>query len=233
MEKIKKLRKILKYNNLDGYLVPKNDEFFGEYVSENKDILKFISGFTGSYGFALILKKKNYLFVDGRYSLQAKIQTKNLFNIITIPNKLPHHLLNNKKLSIGFDPKLHTQHMMMQIFKKTKCKLIPLKKNLINTIWKRKLKEKIKKFYLLEDKYAGKSSKDKIKTILKIIKKNKIDFQFITASENVSWLLNLRGNDCDFSPLAKGYLIINKNNNIFFFCDAKKIDKKLKKKIKK
>ena len=231
MEKIKKLRKILKYNNLDGYLVPKNDEFFGEYVSENKDILKFISGFTGSYGFALILKKKNYLFVDGRYSLQAKTQTKNLFNIITIPNKLPHHLLNNKKLSIGFDPKLHTQHMMMQIFKKTKCKLIPLKKNLINTIWKRKLKEKIKKFYLLEDKYAGKSSKDKIKTILKIIKKNKIDFQFITASENVSWLLNLRGNDCDFSPLAKGYLIINKNNNIFFFCDTKKIDKKLKKKI--
>ena len=231
MEKIKKLRKLFKNNSLDGYLVPKNDEFFGEYVSKNKDILKYISGFSGSYGFALILKKKNYLFVDGRYTLQAKIQTKNLFNIITMPNKLPHHILKNKKLSIGFDPKLHTQLAMMQIFKKTKCKLIPLKNNLINKIWKRKSGEKIKKFYSLKDQYVGEKSKDKIKKILKIIKRGKIDIQFVTASENVSWLLNIRGNDCDFSPLVRGYLIINKNNNVFFFCDTKKINQKLRKQI--
>ena len=65
---------MLKKNGLDGYLIPKNDEFFGEYVSDNKDNLKLISKFSGSYGFALILKKKNYLFVDGRYTIQAKIQ---------------------------------------------------------------------------------------------------------------------------------------------------------------
>jgi len=231
MEKIKKLRKLFRNNSLDGYIVPKNDEYFGEYVSENKDILKYISGFSGSYGFALILKKKNYLFVDGRYTLQAKIQTKKLFNIITMPNRLPHHILKNKKLSIGFDPKLHTQLTMMKIFKKTKCKLIPLKNNLINKIWKRKSREKIKKFYSLKYQYVGKKSKDKIKKILEINKRDKIDIQFITASENVSWLLNIRGNDCDFSPLAKGYLIINKNNNVFLFCDTKKINQKLRKQI--
>ena len=231
MEKIKKLRKLFKNNSIDGYLVPKNDEFFGEYVSKNKDLLKYISGFSGSYGFALILKKKNYLFVDGRYTLQAKIQTKNLFTIVTMPNKLPHHILKNKKLSIGFDPKLHTTLAMMQIFKKTKCKLIPLKNNLIDIIWKRKSREKIKKFYSLKNQYVGIKSKDKIKKILKIIQRDKIDIQFITASENVSWLLNIRGNDCDFSPLVKGYLIINKNNNVFFFCDIKKINQKLRKQI--
>ena len=74
MEKIRKLRKVLEEKKVDGYIIPKNDEFFGEYISENKDRLKYITNFTGSYGFALILNKKNYLFVDGRYTIQAHIQ---------------------------------------------------------------------------------------------------------------------------------------------------------------
>ena len=68
MEKINKLKKNLGKYDLDGYLIPKNDEFFNEYVSQNKDDLKYISNFSGSYGLALILKKNNFLFVDGRYS---------------------------------------------------------------------------------------------------------------------------------------------------------------------
>ena len=71
--------------------------------------LKLISNFSGSYGFALILKNKNYLFVDGRYSLQAKMQSGNFFEIVTIPNKLPSDILKRKKLKIGFNPKVHTQ----------------------------------------------------------------------------------------------------------------------------
>ena len=109
MEKISKLKKLFDYHKLDGYIIPKNDEFFGEYIPENKDKLKFISNFTGSYGFALILKNKNYLFVDGRYTLQAKIQSGKYFKIITIPNKFPADFLKKKKLKIGFDPKLHTK----------------------------------------------------------------------------------------------------------------------------
>ena len=61
MEKIKKIKNFINLKNLDGYIVPKNDEFFGEYVPNHKDGLKKISGFTGSYGFALILKKKKLL----------------------------------------------------------------------------------------------------------------------------------------------------------------------------
>ena len=106
MEKIKKLRKLLKNLNLDGYIVPKNDEFFCEYVPENKDRLKYISGFTGSFGLGLILKNENYLLVDGRYSLQAKLQCGKLFKIITLPDKFPSKIFKQKKLTIGFDPKL-------------------------------------------------------------------------------------------------------------------------------
>ena len=72
MNVIKKLRKLFKVYKLDGYIVPKNDEFFGEYIDDRDDRLNFISLFSGSAGHGLILKKKAYLFVDGRYTLQAK-----------------------------------------------------------------------------------------------------------------------------------------------------------------
>ena len=231
MIKFDKLKKLFKINRIDGYIVPKNDEFFGEYVPKFKDNLKFISNFSGSYGFALILKNKNYLFVDGRYTLQAKIQSGENFKIITIPKTLPHNILKGKKLSIGFDPKLHTQLMLNKLFKKSNCKLIPVNKNLICSIWKKKNIKKNNKFYKLHNKDAGQSSKNKIKKTLKILIKNKADYQFITAPENVAWLLNIRGSDSEFTPIPNSYLILNNKNKVYFFCDLKKVDQKLKKKL--
>jgi len=75
MNKIKKLRSFFNLHKLDGYIMPKNDEFFGEYIPENKDNLKFISNFSGSYGFALILKKKiiYLLMVDILFKLKFKV----------------------------------------------------------------------------------------------------------------------------------------------------------------
>ena len=112
MEKIKKLKRIFEREKIDGYIIPKNDEFFGEYIPDHNDRLNFISNFSGSYGFALILKNKNYLFADGRYTLQANNQSGRFFKIITIPDKLPGDIFKNKKLSIGFDPKLFTKRSL-------------------------------------------------------------------------------------------------------------------------
>ena len=75
MGKIRKLKQLFKREKIDGYIIPKNDEFFSEYISKYNDRLRYISNFTGSYGFSLILKDKNYLFVDGRYTLQANHQS--------------------------------------------------------------------------------------------------------------------------------------------------------------
>jgi len=229
MNNLKNLKKLFKTHKIDGYIIPKNDEFFGEYVSKDKDNLKFISQFSGSYGFALILSKNNYLFTDGRYTLQAKMQSGKLFNIFTIPNKFPADILKNKKISIGFDPKLHTELMLTRIFKNTKCKLIPISKNLIDQIWKRENNNRTDKFYLLNDNDTGEKSNTKIKKISKILNKNKIDFQFISAPENIAWLLNLRGSDSEFTPIPNSYLIINNKNNAFLFCNLNKIDKKIRK----
>ena len=103
MEKINKLKLLIKSLNLNGYLIPKNDEFFNEYVSEENDNLKYITNFSGSYGFAIISKRKNYLFVDGRYSLQAEKQSGKKFKIYTLPKITPRKVFKNENLKIGFD----------------------------------------------------------------------------------------------------------------------------------
>ena len=106
MNKIKKLKKSFKSFMIDGYLVPKNDDYFNEYVSESEDRLKFISNFSGSAGFALILKNKNYLFVDGRYTIQAQLESGKQFKIISLDKIINCRLFKN--LTIGLDPNLFT-----------------------------------------------------------------------------------------------------------------------------
>ena len=233
MEKIDKLKKFFKNNRIDGYIIPKNDEFFGEYIPDHKDRLKYISGFTGSYGFALILKNKNYLFVDGRYTLQADKQCKKKFKIKTIPQELPKDVLKSQKLRIGFDPKLFTKKNLNIFFGKTNCKYIPLNNNLVDKIWTRKEKKIISKFYLLPNASIGESYISKVNKIAYKLKKNKADFQFITASENNAWLLNIRGSDSKYTPIPCSYLLIDKKKEIKFFCDLKKIPNSFKTKYKK
>ncbi len=231
MEKIKKLKKLLNEFYLDGYIVPKNDEFFGEYTPFNKDRLKYISNFSGSYGFALILKNKNYLFVDGRYTHQARIQCKKLFNTVTIPNKFPADILKKKNIKIGYDPKLFTQQTIRTLFKKTNCKLISIDQNLIDRLWIKKKITKIKKFYVLSKKAVGQNYKSKIQRLVDLLNKKKINLQFITAGENIAWLLNIRGHDSEFSPIPNAYLAIDNNKKINLFCDLNKIENNFKKKF--
>ena len=233
MEKISNLKKKFRQENIDGYIIPKNDEFFGEYIPEHKDRLKYISNFSGSYGFALILNNKNYLFVDGRYTLQANKQSGKLFKIKTIPLELPRNILKNKKLKIGFDPRLFTNKSLNTFFGKTDCKYIAIKKNLVDKIWKRKKINIRKKFYKLPEKCVGESYKSKINKVISRLKKVGGDYQFITASENNSWLLNIRGSDSKYTPIPHSYILIDKKERIIFFCDLKKISNLLKNKFKK
>ena len=232
MEKINKLKKIFKREEIDGYIIPKNDSFFGEYIPENNDRLKYISSFSGSYGFALILNNNNYLFVDGRYTLQANKQCDSFFKIKTIPNDLPRDVLKKKKLRIGFDPKLFTKKSLNIFFGKTNCKYVPIKKNLVDEIWMREKNETKNIFYVLPKHSVGEGYKSKVNKIVSELKKRKGDYQFITASENNAWLLNIRGGDSKYTPIPYSYILIDRKKNIKFFCDLKKISRSFKEKFK-
>ena len=212
----------LKYN-IDGYIIPKNDEFFSEY--SNKDRLKKISNFSGSSGYGVILKNKNYLFVDSRYTIQAQIESGKKFKIINYENILNCKIFKN--LVIGIDPDLFTSDQIKKIFTHNKVKLI--KKNLIDNIIKLENKNS-KPFYSLEKKIVGEDHKDKIYKVVKYLKKNNLDYIFITAPENVAWILNIRGFDNPTSPIPNSNLLISKNNKKYIIAKKTKLIKLIKEK---
>tara|TARA_B110000027_G_scaffold43765_1_gene48169 strand:- start:1617 stop:3314 length:1698 start_codon:yes stop_codon:yes gene_type:complete len=214
-KKINKLREKFEKYKIDGYIIPKNDEFFSEYAVEDR--LKIISNFSGSAGLAIILKKINYLFVDGRYTIQAKQQSGKQFKIIEIHKFLPKKILGNLKL--GFDPSLFTKKTLNLNFDKSQ-QLLTIKNNLIDEIHKDK-KPQRKKFYSLPNESVGESHKSKIKKIQSILKLKKTDYLFISAPENVAWLMNIRGYDSPTSPIPNSRLLIDKNKGIFLIVDKK------------
>ncbi len=223
-----KFKRLLKTYNLEAYIVPKNDEFFSEYAFPDR--LKTISNFSGSAGFAVITKSENFLFVDGRYLIQSKIESSKNFKIIEIPYNYPSDILNiNKIKKIGYDPKLFTSSTLEKYFG-SKYQLIPINKNLVDIIFLEK-QDKEHFFFKIDDKIAGESVSSKVNKLKRILLKNKSDNIFVSAPENVAWLLNIRGKDNPNSPIPNARLIMDKNKNLYFFSNLNKI-KKIKNKIK-
>ena len=224
---LKILKKKCKKFNIDGYIVTKNDEFFSEY--SQKDRLKIISNFSGSAGYAIILKNKNYLFVDGRYTLQAKLESANNFKIVSLSKILNCNLFKN--LTLGLDSKFFTSNQINKFFlKNNKIKLIH--KNLVDQISSNQ-KKTSKPFFSLDEKIAGENYKKKIKKVRSYLKKINSNFIFISAPENVAWLLNIRGHDSPNSPIPNCHLLLGKKKDIFLISDIKKSKNLVKeKKIK-
>tara|TARA_Y100000590_G_scaffold69989_1_gene76339 strand:+ start:393 stop:2093 length:1701 start_codon:yes stop_codon:yes gene_type:complete len=228
MKTLFELKKLIKNKNLDAYIVPKNDEFFGEYAFRNR--LKAVSNFSGSAGFAIITLKLNYLFIDGRYLIQSKMESGKKYKIIEIPYTYPKNILNSNRINkIGYDPKLFTVSTLRRYFG-SKFQLISIKRNLIDLIYFEKKKEK-SFFFTMHDKTVGESVSSKINRLHKIVIKKNTDNIFVSAPENVAWLLNIRGKDNPNSPIPNSRLIMDKDKKIYFFSDLKKI-KAIKKKIK-
>jgi len=225
--KINILRKKFKKYKIDGYIIPKNDDYFSEYATNDR--LKKITKFSGSAGIAVILKKNNYLFIDGRYTIQAHQESSKDFSIIEIHKKLPHTIIKNYNL--GYDPSLFTNHTLKKYF--IHNKLISINQNLIDEISKFNEK-KTKPFYSLEKNIVGETHQSKISKVINFLHSNKADYLFVSAPENVAWLLNIRGYDNPNSPIPNARLIIHKNKKIYLITEKTKAFNIIKeKKIKK
>ena len=214
-DSINALKKKFKDYQIDGYIIPKNDNYFSEYASNDR--LKKITKFSGSAGIAVILKKINYLFVDGRYTLQANQESSKYFKIIEIHKKLPNKIIKN--LNLGYDPSLFTRNTLKKYFSNNN--VVAINNNLIDQIFKFN-KIKTKPFFSLNKKVVGESHHSKISKVVKFIKSNNADYLFVSAPENVAWLLNIRGYDSPISPIPNARLIINKNKKIYLITEKSK-----------
>ncbi len=225
--KLKALKNNFKNFKIDGYVVPKNDEFFSEYDKKNR--LKTISNFSGSAGYAIILKNKNFLFVDGRYTLQAQLEAGKNFKIKNYQEIYNCRLFKN--LTLGIDPKLFTSNQLKKIFSKFN-RFKAIKTNLIDQL-KKNFSNNNKPFYSLKDDITGVNYKKKINSVINYLIEKKLDYIFITAPENVAWLMNIRGFDNPNSPIPNCRLLLSKKKKIYFVAERKKFSKLIKeKKIK-
>ena len=165
---IKILRQKFKKHNIDGYVIPKNDDYFSEYSKINR--LKIISNFSGSAGLAVILKNKNYLFTDGRYTIQSKLESGKNFKIYEFEKLINCSLFKN--LILGIDPKLFTYNQIKRYFlKHNKIKYI--NQNLIDEIKKQKKSFSIP-FFSLNKSITGESTGSKINRISQYLRKKKL-----------------------------------------------------------
>ncbi len=225
MNKIKILRNKLKLHNIDGYVVPKNDDFFTEYSKVNR--LKVISNFSGSAGLAIILKNKNYLFTDGRYTIQSQIECGKNFKIVGIEKLINCNLFKN--LTLGIDPKLFTYKQIKKFFLKFNY-IKFINENLIDQIEKFKVNDTYP-FFHLNKNIVGESQNSKLTKVSKYLKKNKSDYLFISAPENVAWTLNIRGKDGPNTPMPNSRLIVSKTKKIYLIANKIKCKKIINQKI--
>ena len=213
-EKLVLLRKKMKELKIDAFLVPHNDMYFNEITAPYYNRLEWVTGFTGSAGFAIIFKKSAVIFTDGRYSIQIQREVNpSFFKIENITKISPFSWLNEnikKNITVGFDPWLHSINEV-ETQRQALKKLITLKgvKNLIDQVWLVKPFENLAKPFLRPSQLSGKSSSKKITQIQHELNLNIGDGFVLTCPDSICWLTNMRGHDVPNSPLMNGYAIVH------------------------
>lgn len=237
LDRIENLRKIMKRENIDYYIVPSADFHQSEYVAEHFKSRAYITGFTGSAGTALIGLEKAILWTDGRYFIQAEQQLKDsgieLYKM-KIPGwpTLEEWLMDNmnKGEALGFDGRLFSinQYDEFKKIEDTKNIKIVMDKDLIEEIWTEKPELPKEKVFLHDVKYCGKSAKEKIEEI-----RNEMGTEsyIISSLDDIAWTFNIRGNDVKNTPVALAYAIINKQEAILYI-DKCKLSKDDESKLK-
>ena len=219
----------MRQKKYDALLVPREDMFSGEEVPKSEERLKYITNFTGSAGFAIIVSNKNLksaIFSDGRYQLQLKKQVDTKFFDIFNGgiNEIGNFLKDNEKYLkiIAFDPWLLTSikhETLSKILKSTPLILKATEKNLIDEIWKKRPTETQKSIFQLPLKRTGENFLSKINRLKKVITNICGDYYVLFNPAGLSWLLNIRCRDLKYTPVSRSFCIISSKGEVFIFSD--------------
>ena len=223
-ERLAALRAPLVGLNVDGFLVPRADISQGEYVAPRDARLQWLTGFTGSAGFCAVLPHIAGVFVDGRYRLQVRSQTADVFTPVNWPEvKLADWLKEQMPNggTIGYDHTLHTVREVEDLKKAldgTGIKLHPIQ-NAVDAIWDDQPAAPTAPFTSHPLEFAGEDHASKRKRIAETLKAPAC---FISSPDSIAWLLNIRGTDIERNPVPHAFLTLEKSGKAILYCDPTK-----------
>lgn len=234
-DRLSALRAEMKKRNIDGFFVPRSDEFHGEYVPACAERLAWITGFTGSAGEAVILSDKAGFYTDSRYTIQSRAQVSSSDFFFCPPptdDKAPPPLLlwiqQNVKAGswFGIDPWIHSVNEAKAIktaVEKAGGRLMFLNDNPIDCAWGDRPAKPAEPVIIHPLEFSGISSQEKRAALAAKMKEKGADALAIALPEEICWLLNIRGNDVPHTPFALSYAIAHSDGTVDWFIDPSKI----------
>lgn len=228
------LRAEMARQNLDGFVIPHDDEYQNEYIPEYAERLMWATGFSGSAGAAIVMSDRAVMLTDGRYTLQVRQQTDaDYFDYLDISDVSPAEWLADnaaKGARIGYDPMLHTMASVNRLkaaAEKTGFHLVAVSQNPVDAAWKDQPGAPVTPVRPHDLTYAGKSSDEKRREIANAIADAGADTALVTAPPSIAWLFNIRGQDVARSPLPLGRALIDKDGKATLFLSPEKTGNEL------
>ncbi len=224
------LRREMRDQKIDGFIVPLNDEFHGEAAPAASERLKWLTGFTGSAGMAAVLIDTAAIFVDGRYTLQVRQEVNTeLFSPRHVTDEpLSDWLSENMTAgqTLAYDPWLHTESnikTLTALSDKLNISLIAANANPIDKVWENRPPEPLAMVVPHEDAFSGEKSATKRERIAALLIENNQDAAIHTLPDVIAWLLNLRGADLPSTPFALGFSILHKDSTVDLYMPEEKL----------
>lgn len=228
--RLEALRRKLTDLSLDGFIVPQADEHLGEYIPARNQRLAWLTGFTGSAGMAVITRDKAWLFIDGRYMEQAKIEVDPTYIEARHFQKPPKWQFLAEALepgaALGYDPRLHAVAELESIHKdlsKSRIELTPVAENPIDALWTDRPAPAFSPIVERPVELAGKSMRDKLERVVVALQAEKIDALVLGQLDAIAWLYNLRGGDLANTPVAESFSIVFADGRAELFVEKEKL----------
>lgn len=225
------LRKELKRRRLAGFVVPRADSHQGEYVAEASERLRWLTGFSGSAGTAVVLLDAAALFVDGRYTEQSKDEVNGeAFELRHVTQEPMFDWIWSRlpaRGRLGYDPWLHTRKQvraMEHACSRAGARLVPVDSNPIDRVWMGRPPSPIAPVVIHdEDAFAGRRSFDKRNDVAATLTQHCEDAAILAQPDAIAWLLNIRGGDVPYAPLLLAFAILHSDASVELFCDPRKV----------
>jgi Xaa-Pro aminopeptidase len=230
-DRLDALRAELAGRGLAGFVIPRADEYLGEYVPPYAQRLAWLTGFTGSAGLAVVLRERAAIFIDGRYTLQVGAE-------VDTARFEPRHLLESpppRWLStvlvagdrLGFDPRLHTPDQvepLRRACERAGAELIACSDNPLDAVWVvGRPPPPQAPVEIHPESLAGRSSAEKRAEIAAALRTDGSDALVLTAPDSIAWLLNIRGGDVAHTPVPLSFAIVLADGSVDLFIDPAKL----------